>query len=251
MAMTTLTNNYIAIPTNATKSGLKAAQIIEVGDNRKPVGNGVRVSCMFNPFEYSVSKSNSFEEKQSTNGGGRPEVEFSKAGAQTLKLSLLFDTYGDTDEGDKDVRQETDKLWQLMQVKAPPTNDRNQKQRPPLVAFHWGTFYFISYITEMSQKFTLFSKDGVPVRARVDVTFTQYVDQDDYPPQNPTSGGGPIDRVWQVTGGDRIDNIAAEVYGDATQWRLIARYNQLVDPLALRPGQQLLIPFIQDVEALA
>lgn len=240
--MAGLVDSLPALPTDKTRSGLKAAQIIEVGDDRKPTLLGVRVSCMFNPYEYTISKSNSFTEKETPNGTNRPEVEFSKAGAQTLTLNLLFDTYG-TNE---DVRKQTNQLWTFMQVKTPLSGNDNAKARPPLVAFHWGTFYFVSYITEMTQKFTLFSKDGIPLRARVDVIFTQYVDEADYPPTNPTAGGGPIDRVWQVAGADRIDNIAAEVYGDATQWPLIAKYNNLQNPLSLYPGQQLLIPLAQE-----
>ena len=71
----------------------------------------------------------------------------------------------------------------------------------------------------MTQKFTLFKNDGTPVRAQVDVTFTQYTDLDDYPRQNPTSGGGPIERIWRVVAGwRRLDLIAAEVYHDAGKW---------------------------------
>jgi nucleoid-associated protein YgaU len=89
----------------------------------------------------------------------------------------------------------------------------------------------------------MFKLDGTPVRAKVDVTFTQYVDLEDYKSQNPTSGGGPIQRVHTVRAGDRLDLIAAEAYGDATQWRKIAEYNRITNPTALRPGQQLGIPF--------
>jgi hypothetical protein len=39
-----------------------------------------------------------------------------------------------------------------------------------------------------------------------------------------------------------LDTIAAQVYRDASTWRLIAVQNQIVDPLALRPGMQLRIP---------
>jgi nucleoid-associated protein YgaU len=94
----------------------------------------------------------------------------------------------------------------------------------------------------MTQKFTLFKPDGTPVRANVQVTFTQHKDLNDYPNQNPTSGGGDIERVWRVIAGDRLDTIAYQVYGDATKWRMIAAYNEIINPLKLIPGQQLIIP---------
>ncbi|MCA9972369.1 MAG: LysM peptidoglycan-binding domain-containing protein, partial [Anaerolineales bacterium] len=49
-------------------------------------------------------------------------------------------------------------------------------------------------------------------------------------------------RTWPVIRGDRLDLIASAVYGDATRWRQIADYNNLDDPLTLRPGQRLIIP---------
>ncbi len=100
----------------------------------------------------------------------------------------------------------------------------------------------VAVITAMTQKFTLFKPDGTPVRASIEVTFTQHKDLEDYPRQNPTSGGGDIERVWRVTAGDRIDTIAYAVYGDASRWRAIADYNDIDDPLTLRAGQQLIIP---------
>jgi nucleoid-associated protein YgaU len=84
----------------------------------------------------------------------------------------------------------------------------------------------------------------VPVRAKVDITLIEY-GTGSLPLQNPTSGGGPIERVWRVTAGDRLDTIAAEVYKDATKWRLIARHNGIVNPFALRAGLELGIPPVE------
>jgi hypothetical protein len=151
---------------------------------------------------------------------------------------LIFDTY----EKGTDVSQVTNDLWKFMMTKTQQASSKNKKVEPPQVAFRWGVFEFVSYITNMTHKFTLFKKDGTPVRANVDVTFTQYTDVDDYSPQNPTSGGGPIERVWQVVAGERLDTISAEVYQNAGKWRLIADHNHLRDPLALRPGMRLRIP---------
>lgn len=223
----------------ATKGSLARARIFEVNDQREQVKDGFEVACMFNPFEYTLTKSNSYNESKATKGASAPKAEFSKGGPQTLQIALLFDTY---DSGG-DVRTNTNKLWEMMAVKKKENKKPDEKDSPPMVAFAWASFYFVAYITNMKQTFTLFTHEGIPVRAKVDITFTQYIDEADVlPGQNPTSGGGPINRLWRVVGGERIDLIAAQVYGDATKWRLIADHNQLVDPLALRPGQLLAIP---------
>lgn len=222
-----------------TRSSLVAAKILEVNESGADKGGGISIDCMFNPFEYSVSKSNSYEEN-AKNQADVPHVEFKKAGAQTLKLELLFDTY----ESQQDVSKTTNQLWKLMESKTRQEGSKTEKVPPPEVAFEWGVFRFVAVITNMTQKFTMFKLDGTPVRAKVDVTFTQYKDVNDYPKQNPTSGGGEIERIWQVIAGDRLDAIAYKVYGETARWRDIANRNKIRNPLALIPGQKLVIPTV-------
>ncbi|MCP4360644.1 MAG: LysM peptidoglycan-binding domain-containing protein [Chloroflexi bacterium] len=221
-----------------TKGDLVQASIYKADEDGKKIG--FEVPCMFNPYEYTVSKTNTYAEK-SKNQSDAPSMDFKKAGAQTLKLSLIFDTY-DTDKEKQDVSKITRDLWKFMQPTEAVAN--SDKKEPPRVAFHWGVFRFAAVITSMTQKFTLFLIDGTPVRAKVDVTFTQHKDTDDYRGQNPTSGGGPVMGTYQIIRGDRLDNIAADVYGDATQWRYIADYNGIDNPLALRTGRRIVIPEI-------
>jgi len=215
-----------------TRGQLVAAKIYDIT-------GGPSVDCMFNPYEYTVAKTNTYEEK-AKNQADVPHVEFKKAGAQTLKLELFFDSY----ETGEDVSKTTNKLWKLMESKTRQEGNTTKKVPPPEVAFEWGVFRFEAVITNMTQKFTLFKMDGTPVRAKVDVTFTQYKDVNDYPAQNPTSGGGDIERVWRVVAGDRLDAIAYEVYLETSKWRIIAERNKIRDPLALQPGQTLIIPNI-------
>ncbi|MBC7236265.1 MAG: LysM peptidoglycan-binding domain-containing protein [Chloroflexi bacterium] len=220
-----------------TRGHLEAARIYEVDESGEEKSGGVSVACMFNPYEYTVTKANTYRE-ESSNRGEVPTFEFEKAGPQTLRLSLTFDTY----EQGEDVTLTTNELWRLMETRTRQEGGRNRKIPPPEVAFEWGVFRFVAVITEMTQRFTLFKQDGTPVRAKVDVTFTQHRDLNDYPRQNPTSGGGEGERVWQVVAGDRLDTIAHRVYGDASKWRLIAEHNGITDPLRLRAGQRLAIP---------
>lgn len=232
----------------STKGGLVRAKIIDLVDvnivaNKliSSTKGNICIDCMFNPNEYTITKSNQFDESGSANGNNSPQVSFQKAGAQTLQINLIFDTY----EEQKDIHTTTNQLWELMAVRKESGKGKEHRDSPPMVAFVWAGFYFIAYITQMSQKFTLFTPEGIPVRAEVNITFTQYVDVDDYPNQNPTSGDGPVDRVWTVRAGDRLDTIAANIYGSAAKWRMIARFNHLNNPDNIYPGQQIVIPFEQ------
>lgn len=196
-----------------------------------------KVYCMFNPNEYTLTKQNQWD-AGNAKGVNVPKVKFKQGGAQSLKLQLFFDTYA---QG-ADVRELTQGLWKMMMVTDDKKNQKNNKSEPPRVAFTWGSFYFRAVVTNISQKFTLFNKDGLPLRTTVDVSFQQVEDPDAHAGQNPTSGGGAPMKTHTVQAGERLDLIAFEAYGEATEWRRIARENRLLNPLRLREGQQLIIP---------
>jgi hypothetical protein len=197
------------------------------------------VKCMFNPKEYSFSKSNTWS-APSANGGNVGEYEFGGGEPAKLTLQLLFDTY----ESQADVRAEyTDKVWKLMMVDDTVRDHKTGKGRPPKVRFQWGLAWsFEAVITSITQKFTMFKEDGTPVRATLDVSFQQVVDQLYYPKQNPTSGGAGGGRQWTVKDGDTLTSIAYAEYGDSNRWRAIADANRLVHVRRLRPGMILEIP---------
>ena len=198
---------------------------------------GVTVPCMFNPYEYTLSKQNTFETAE-TKGRNIPRVLFRQGGAQTLTLKLLFDTYAES----LDVRVYTTPLWQMMMVDADRTNQRTGKSEPPHCIFLWGRFEFEAVITRLTEKMTLFLKDGTPVRSTVDISLQQVIDETAFARQNPTSGGGAAPKTRMVYAGDRLDLIAWQEYGDSTLWRRIARANDIIDPLHLTLGRVIVIP---------
>ena len=197
---------------------------------------GTSIECMFNPKEYTFTKQNSWQPAK-TKGTNVPPLEFTSGNPATLQLQLMFDTY---DTG-ADVRSEyTDKIFELTHVDPKLINKKSKKGRPPIVRFHWGSAWlFEAVITNLTQKFTLFTETGTPVRAILDVTFSQVKDAKLFPPQNPTSGGpgggqsldragrrfAAMDRLARVRRRDRLasdrrreraDPRAPPAAGDAT-----------------------------------
>jgi contractile injection system tube protein/LysM domain-containing protein len=204
-----------------------------------------RLECSFNPKDYSFSKSNQWKE-QKTSGKNVPQLSFEGGSPATLQMELYFDTYAKASGGSKpkDVRKEyTDKLWKLMMVEPKTVDKKSKKGRPPRVRFLWGRAWsFTAVITQIQQKFTLFSPDGTPVRAICTVSFQQEKDEASLAPQNPTSGGESGHQFWTVSEGDTLGWIAYQSYGLTSRWREIADANNLSSVRDLVPGMVLVIP---------
>jgi len=198
------------------------------------------VECMFNPKEYTFTKKNSWSAPKNK-GGNVPEYEFGGGEPASLTLQLFFDTF----ETGEDVRAKyTDAVWKLMMVDEQLRDRTSQKARPPRVRFQWGhAWSFDAVIMSITQKFTLFGKDGTPLRATLDVTFQQVKDELFHPQQTNTAPNGAV-RGRQVTvkAGDNLASIAHQEYGDSAHWRPIADANRLSNVRDLKPGMPLELP---------
>lgn len=203
------------------------------------------IECLFNPSELKLSKMNKWEPPEST-GQNAQALRFTKGQSGKLSMTLTLDT---TDSGEP-VTTHTNRLLHLMQVDKglPGTDDARNKGRPPWVRFHWGGFRsFKAVLEKLDLSFTYFASNGDPLRAKANVTLTQYEDDEAWPPQNPTSGTPLPHRLHQVRPGETIDRIVAEHLDDATAWRIVAEANDIDDPVALTPGQMLIIPYPRGV----
>lgn len=210
-----------------TKGGLKPAKLIKIVNDKEVE----TIPCMFNPFEYTLTKQNQWEDK-AAKGKNTGKASFVKGGPQSLKLTLHFDTL---DKG-TDIRIITDKLWKLMLVEDKKTNQKSKKGEPAEVAFEWGRLYFRAVLTNMTQKFTLFKADGTPVRCTVDITLDQLIDREDVRTGAAELANAEPEELTAVAG-NRIDNIAASSSSsDASDHRKIAEKNNIDNPLNIPPG---------------
>ena len=198
------------------------------------------IKFLFNPAELTITKAASWNAAENK-GGNAPPLRFSAGQSGTLTLSITLDT---TDTG-TNVTEHTNKLLALVQVnpKLPGSDKNRNKARPPWVTFHWGPLHSFKAVVERLQvKFTYFAADGMPLRAKADLSLKQYEDEATFPLQNPTSHTPSLQTVHRLTHGETLDRLAARHYADATRWRLIAEANNIVDPLAVDAGTLLVIP---------
>lgn len=194
----------------------------------------VTVEVQFNPTEYGIDRGASYAELPVPGLGG-PILQFVRGEAATLSLESFLDgTAGRGSPVGPGVDEKLAELRRFVLIDG-------TLHSPPVCEFAWGKVTFRGVVTAFKEKYALFDDAGRALRARVTVALKEYT-----PPEveaKQVKRNSP-DRthVRVVRAGDRLDRIAADVYGNPRLWRPIAAANGLDDPRALTPGQALRIP---------
>jgi hypothetical protein len=206
----------------------------------KPVGTSVQFDesdggnvllLPFNPTEYSIEKKNNFSQA-SVLGLESPLIQYSNGDARVLSFEVLLDSYSDSQQDLRDIY--ITKIDRLLAIDG-------DLHAPPPCKVIWGSLQFIGVLEDARKQFTFFLDDGTPVRARVTLSFREYIPVEIQVRETPRSSPDKH-KCRTVRTGETIWHIAAEAYGDPRLWRILAHANDLDDPLRLRVGAALLIP---------
>ena len=195
--------------------------------------SGETIAVQFNPEEYTLNQENNFA-NQAIPGLSGPLLQFVAGNATKLDMELFFDTWDSPNAQKQDVRDEVTKVTNLLKIDS-------QLHAPPVLLVEWGSLSFECVLTSARQQFQMFADDGRPVRAKVTVSFTRYID--------PAAEAREVNRqtadfskIHVVIEGENLSAIAQRHYEDPRVWRPIAIANGLLDPRELPPGTPLRIP---------
>jgi nucleoid-associated protein YgaU len=228
---------------------IRKARFQRLGKDGKPTGSPLKVQ--FNPTEYTLTKNSQFAEVPIP-GLDSPILQFVRGQTETLSLDLFFDS---TEKGTGDnadpVTKLTDEFYQLIKIES-------STHAPAVLLFTWGDETFPGHrgystlggqgrngfkcvVESVKQRFTMFSPKGVPLRAVLSVSLKEYKTLSDQIAELKLKSADHT-RTHVVERGEILPRIAFDVYGDPEDWRVIAEYNGLDDPVYLQPGVILEIP---------
>lgn len=206
---------------------------------------GDRFPVMYNPEQFKLEQGNNFAEI-GIPGLNAPPVQYVRGKARAVTMDLFFDSY----ETGADVRTHTAPIVGLL--------DRSpQTQAPPVLLFSMGRFQFQCVLVDAGQSFTMFLRDGTPVRSTLSVRLQEYVRVDMRIERGVFFGSPTVSAAANAVAGallsgtpsvhvslsgETLSGLAALYLGDAGKWRDIARANNMDDPFDLPPGTQLVIP---------
>ncbi len=216
---------------------------IKVSDSLTNSDDGIK--CLFNPSDFTIERSVNYAEHKIP-GKDRPIMQFVNGEAETMSFSLFFDTYMSTlESGNKslsekaskpitekeDVREYTNPFYKLMDIDS-------DEHSPKIVTFVWGLIKFEGVVANISQKFTLFSPSGIPLRAVLTITLKSYAEN------NPVRNSPDRTKNRVVVEGEQLYSLAYREYGDCSMWRKIAEANSIDNPRRLRSGENISVPSI-------
>jgi hypothetical protein len=145
----------------------------------------IQVDAQYNPKELQVDKTVPWQKKSQANKTQETgiQLEFTGAEGRSLTLELLFDGF----ETKSSVAGKVETLNTMASVLEPGSADET-KRRPHLCVVTWGSTVptFKCVIESLSVKYTMFSDQGVPLRA----TCTVKLKEADTVTGASASGGG-------------------------------------------------------------
>lgn len=204
-------------------------------------------------------------------------------GVTELNLDLLFDvSLSGSSIVSEDVRDLTAPIWALAE-NAPAERGYGS---PPVVRFVWGKTWNIGgAVKSVAERLERFTPEGVPRRSWMRLRMLRV--NAPHRPRDPDAGTpaaasaerlldpaawpdlGDRDRALDIASralshetlgagsdedgqgpptADRLDSLSDRYYGSPSLWRVIARFNDIANPLSLAPGSLLKIPTLDSLQ---
>lgn len=207
--------------------------------------NKTRLAFHYNPSSLNVVKTADWVKPRRPGQHQIAKPQFVGCTGRTLSLTIILDA---VETPTRDIEADVQKLvgW----TSSTDQSWRRHKPQPPLLRLHWGgTTYFPGFLSKVDATYTLFSPEGTPLRASVNLAMDEV--PADLKPQNPTSGGVPDRRTLVLRAGDSLASLARQEYGDPNLWRALAEANGVDDPMRVAPGTPLVVPPLGEARDLA
>ncbi len=200
---------------------------------RSPIGE---FKVMFNPTSLSRTYAIQWGKNQGLNASG-VQVDYARSAPSELSLDLVLDGTG-VDPG-VTGRQSVDRRVQEFLDLTYAYN--GSIHEPNYLHVQWGSLKFDCRLLKVEVKYTLFDRQGVPLRAELKV---ELISDDEASRrkrvENRTSPDLTHARI--VRAGDTLPLLTRSIYGTSTRYLDVARYNDLDDFRNIVPGRQLLFP---------
>lgn len=204
-------------PPAAKPTGKREVTKLTVGvfETKKKELKGLMITTQINPSTYTISEGSSFN-KQSTLTGEKKQA--GKEELRKLSMTLNINSYG---EGNYGIKH---RVYEFAALKG-----KSKIGEPYICKLSWSSLIFWCNLDSYTVSYTMFDSDGTPVRARLELSFVEYIDDT----EDPAAAGGENKEQKTVQEGDRVDTVAGP------NWKGVAQKNNIDNPKNIGVGKKI------------
>lgn len=188
--------------------------------------------AMFNPESFSLEHRVNYD-RAGPPGSIGTESKFRNVEAQNVSFDFLIDGTGAG--GEKRIVFADIELFKYV------VGYHGEIHRPHYLVIQWGTFLMKCVLDSMNIKYEMFNPEGTPLRATISATFTAYT-EGLLESLLANRSSPDLSHVKIVKEGDTLPLLAYQVYGDASLYLEVARFNKLNDFRNLKSGDRIIFP---------
>lgn len=211
-----------------------------------------KFEVMMNPSGFSHAHSISYSESASDSSSkcntkkkkplGQPAVEpkFYTFGPEKVSFDLVIDGTGVVNLpipgiGSPPVKD------QIKQLKEIAYAYEGKEHEPNIVQLLWGPFTFYGRLESMSLDYTLFKPSGEPLRAKVKLSFVNFMSKAEQA-LRANKSSPDLTHIVEVKAGETLPLLCHRIYKDSSYYVDVAKANNIVNFRDIQPGTKLHFP---------
>ena len=219
-------------------SGLKKLELTGYSDSGFSTKVG-SFSLPINPKSFNHSYEVALH-SNNIQGKSAALVNFNSMGNEVVDLKEIYiDTTGAIPPLTENKGKTVDQL--ITSLKTAVYSYIGSSHAPPFVQLVWGTFSFNCVLEKLNVEYEMFTPDGTPLRAKIDMTFKGFT----LPSSESASAGREspdVTHIITVKHGDSLPKLCYQIYNDPAYYLEVAQFNELTDFRNLPVGSKLIFP---------
>jgi nucleoid-associated protein YgaU len=199
-------------------------------DSARPV-----FEALINPSGYGHDYTIKYAKNQALGQAGN-EAKFHASQPEKLSLKeLILDGTGVIPGTTKTVKQQVESLRDAVYTYV------GSKHEAPIVQVVWGSLIFYGRAEGLKFDYTLFKPNGEPLRAKISLTFVEYISAAEIVKEEGRNSPD-LTHLVVVKAGDTLPLLCDRIYRDSGYYLEVARINGLSSVRQLQPGISLRFP---------
>ncbi|MCG8574690.1 MAG: hypothetical protein MI810_07385 [Flavobacteriales bacterium] len=197
--------------------------------------SGDPYTVMINPESIKWTRAIEYNEQQSPDSSSASQ-KYKSTPSDKLSFDIVIDCTGVVDSKRTVMYKEITALENIV------FTYNGKIHRPNFVKIQWGkNITFKGVLTSFDTSYTLFKPDGSPLRAKVSLSFSQYLS-----PSTVKKVDGQespdVSHLVDVVDGDTLPQLCQKIWNDDSYYIQVAKYNGLNKFRHLMGGTKLIFP---------